>query len=347
MANLMLTTACNLRCPYCFGLDMFGSGQKRHTMAEPLFHDLLDWIDRADLPWMDIHLMGGEPTLHPAFGNMLEELAKKKRKIMIFSNASAPLSEAVFRRSAELGAAWIVNCNPPEVYRENQLEQLHQHLSWLGQAATVTLNIASERTPYRHVFDYIERFGLTRQIKLGIALPTIIHVNEHAQWEKLPAIAAHVMQLFHEAQQRQIGLEFECGVPYCLFNEAQKAELGNIHLSHCGSRLDITPTGDVINCLPLSGVVAVPFRKFEHYGLAREWFQRMQSPYRQVGCDSRCMSCAHRLDGCCSACLAYGMGEYNRIILPPLPDCGQDVRGGIGSFVEPRGAERGPASGGQ
>lgn len=325
MANLMITTACNFRCAYCFGLDLFGPGEQRLCMPMKLYRELLDWIDRADIPEMDVHLMGGEPTLHPAFGEMLEELAGRRRKTVVFSNAATPLDERVFRRSTELGVTWIVNCNPPATYEQNQLQRLHRHLEWLGRAATITFNLTNGNTPYQYVFDYIERYGLSRQMKLGVALPTLWHRNVHAEWNELPAIARHVMELFREARQRQIALEFECGVPYCLFNDAQHNELGAVRVSHCGSRLDITPAGEVINCLPLSRVAAVPFRRFENYRFAREWFQRLQSPYRDVGSMSRCLLCEHRLKGRCSACLAFGLGEYNRISLPPLPGNGVKV----------------------
>jgi hypothetical protein len=214
----------------------------------------------------------------------------------------------------------------------------------LGSAATITFNLTDARTPYGYVFDYIERFGLNRQIKLGVALPTLEHRNVHAQWGEMPAIAEHIMTLFREGRQRQITVGFECGVPYCLFNEAQHAELGNVCVSHCGSRLDITPAGMVINCLPLSRVAAVPFRDFDNYRIAREWFQRQQSPYRQVGSTARCLFCAHRLEGLCSACLAFGMGDYARIPLPPLPasqfkDPAQSESSGDGAARNQEGME--------
>jgi len=320
MANFMLTTACNFRCPYCFGLDLFGAAQARQYLPMSLFRELLDWVDRADVPEMAIHLMGGEPTLHPAFGEMMEELQRRGRKTAVFSNAAAPIAEALVRRSATQGVRWIINCNPPETYRDNQLELLHRHLALLGRTATMTFNLTDGQTPYQYVIDNIERYGLNRAVKLGVTLPTLEHRNEHVKWEALPAIADQVLKLLHELRRRDITLEFECGVPYCLFNEAQHAELGDIHVSHCGSRLDITPTGEVINCLPLYRAAAVPFRCFQNYRQARDWFQRMQAPYRQVGSAARCLCCSDRLAGHCSACLAQGLGDYNRIALPPLPD---------------------------
>lgn len=319
MANLMITTACNFRCPYCFGLDLFGPGKARQYMPLALFKELLDWIDRANLPELAVHLMGGEPTLHPDFANMVEELVKRGRQICVFSNAAAPLDEAVIRRAASMGVRWIVNCNPPDTYRDNQLDLLHQHLAVLGRAANITFNLTDGQTPYQYVLDYIEQYDLNRNIKLGVALPTLEHRNVHAGWDALPAIARQIMKLLRDARRRRIELEFECGVPYCLFSEEEHAELGGNHLSHCASRLDITPAGEVINCLPLCRVASIPFQKFPDYRQAREWYARMQAPYRQVGGAARCLDCAHRLQGLCSVCLAQGLGEYSRIVLPALP----------------------------
>ncbi|HUI07530.1 MAG TPA: radical SAM protein [Verrucomicrobiae bacterium] len=330
MANLMITTGCNFRCPYCFGLDLFGAGQLRQHMSIKLFREIMAWIDRAAVTEMDIHLMGGEPTLHPAFGDMVEELVSRGRKTVVFSNAAAPLDDLLIRRTAELGVSWIVNCNPPATYRDNQLELLRRHLGLLRRAAAITFNFTDGQTPYQHVFDYIEQYDLKRAIKLGVALPTLEHRNASAEWDNLPSIALHILELIRQARRREITVEFECGVPYCLFSEEQHGELRDGAVSHCGSRLDITPTGEVINCLPLFRVAAVPFHRFQNYRQAREWFQRMLAPYRQVGSASRCLLCQYRLEGRCSACLAYGLGEYSRIPLPPLPSREPDESAGPG-----------------
>jgi len=333
MANLMLTTACNFHCPYCFGLDLFGPGQPRQYMPFKLFKELLAWIDRAEVPEMAIHLMGGEPTLHPAFGDMVDELVRRGRKIVVFSNVAAPLDEALIRRTADLGVRWIINCNSPDTYQDHQLALLHRHLALLGGAACITFNLTDGQTPFQYVLDYIEQYGLHRAIKVGVALPTLEHRNVHAGWDTLPAIAEQILKLLREARRREIRMEFECGVPYCLFSEEQHAELRDIHLSHCASRLDITPAGEVINCLPLCRVASFSFQRFRNYRQAREWFQRMQAPYRQVGIASRCLFCAYRLEGRCSACLAQGLGDYNRIALPPIPD--EDLAESAGLGLSP------------
>ena len=320
MANLMITTVCNFQCAYCFGLDMIGPSHPRTNMPMEVFRELLDWIDRGAPPEMDVHLMGGEPTLSPFFGEMVEELAQRKRRTVVFSNAAASLDEAMLRRTVKQGTLWIVNCNDPSTYRGDQLSQLYRNLAVLGPAATITLNITGPQDRFDYVLEYIERYELVREIKLGVALPTMEHRNVFASWDDRPRTGAHIMTIYREAKARGIGLEFECGVPYCLFDEAQHRELDSITVSHCGSRLDITPDGRVINCLPLCKVAAVPFRHFADYGKAREWFARMLNPYRQTGSMAQCLTCEHRLRQHCFACLAFGIAEYDHLVLPPLPD---------------------------
>jgi sulfatase maturation enzyme AslB (radical SAM superfamily) len=319
MANLMITTACNLRCAYCFGMEMVGAGHAPQTMSWEVFIDLLDWIDRGDFPELDVHLMGGEPTLHPRFGDMVRELARRGRKTLVFSNGAAPLDERDLRDSAGSSGVWVVNVNEPETYRDSQLANLEKNLRLLGPAAAITFNMTGPTTKFDHVLDYIERFSLSRSIKIGVALPTLGHQNVYAKRDEFGTIAARIMELARRASAGKISLEFECGVPYCLFTAEQHRLLGEIHVSHCGSRLDITPTGQVINCLPLCKVIAISYRAFADYGQVREWFRKALLPYASLGCNPDCPECPHLIAGRCRACLAYSLGQLNRVSLPAVP----------------------------
>lgn len=326
MPNLMLTTDCNFRCPYCFGREMIGPGHAHETMTFDGFRSLLDWIDAADRPQLDVHLMGGEPTLNPLFGEMIEELARRGRATAVFSNLAAPIEKTVLHRAVRLGVSWIVNANPPETYRDGQLERLHQHLAIVGATGVLTFNITGPGTRWDYVLDDVKRFGLEPRVKIGITLPTLDHRNAHVRRREHRGVARCVMALYAAAKDKGIALEFECGVPLCLFSARQRGQLAGIRISHCGSRLDITPAGLVINCLPLCNVAAVPYAVFEHYGVALDWFRRALLPYRALGNDEACIGCRDLADGHCAPCLANALWEANRIALPPLPD-GTQARG--------------------
>ncbi|MFB0564754.1 MAG: radical SAM protein [Candidatus Aminicenantaceae bacterium] len=319
MANLMITTACNFKCDYCFGKEMINTKRPYQTMEWKLFMNILEWIDRVNMPRMSIHLMGGEPSLSPLFGDMIGELAPRKRDIVIFSNAAAPVEGKTLKDSVRLGARWIVNCNPPSTYPENQLKNLHNHLSILGEAACLSFNIVSPSTEFDYLFDYIEEFKLNPIIKIGVALPTLGHKNVYAKQDDFPRIAARIMELYERAQRSGVNIQFECGVPYCLFTPVQHERLEDIMVSHCHSRLDITPIGNVINCLPLCSVAAIPYSCFSSYSQAQEWFHKAFFPYSSLGITSKCLKCEDLAEGRCQACLAHILGNLNRIVLPPLP----------------------------
>ncbi len=319
MANLMITTHCNFTCRYCFGRDMIGPGHPKTHMSRETFISLLDWIDRAEMDRLSIHLMGGEPTLNPLFFDMIDELDRRNRRIVIFSNAATRMDPHSLREAVGKGIRWVVNCNHPSEYQGNQLENLQANLAIMGKSASVTFNVTGGAFDYSYVFDYIKTYGLDPRIKVGVALPTLQHHNVFAQWNEFPAIAEQILELYRAVTAIGGTIDFECGVPYCLFSAEQHQKLKDVRVSHCNSRLDITPWGEVINCLPLSKMAAVQYDRFDDYGEARKWFANMLMPYRQVGSTSDCLMCESRLDQNCIACHAYGIAEFNRLPLPSLP----------------------------
>ena len=85
-AAFFLTFACNLRCSYCINLH---DGEKRDVQARRPLMDTDDWIAaanrlilRADMP---LTLQGGEPTLHPGFYRIVNEV-KPEIKMDLMTN---------------------------------------------------------------------------------------------------------------------------------------------------------------------------------------------------------------------------------------------------------------------
>ena len=324
MANLMITTACNFRCEYCFGRDIIGPTHPAVNMSWKMFIDLVDWVQSGNIPSMDIHLMGGEPSLHPQFGDMIDELIKREINISVFSNASTPLSSSIIEKSRKYNVQWVVNANHPDFYTEDQMQNLKKNLFSLGDSAYLTFNICGSETPYDYVFDYISKYSLSRKIKIGISLPTMEKNNSYVSFDRFSEISEYVMILHEKAVNEKIEIEFECGVPFCLFSNEQRELLKNIHISHCGSRLDITPWGEVINCLPLARFASFDYKEFRTYRDARDWFFRTVNNYRSVGVEDRCFGCSNIPNGNCGVCLAHGLDKYSSV---PFERMKSDGRG--------------------
>ena len=70
MANIMLTYRCNLNCSYCFANEFVN--KKNTDINVTNFRKAVEFFTRAGD--VSIGLIGGEPTLHPAFDLFMEML---------------------------------------------------------------------------------------------------------------------------------------------------------------------------------------------------------------------------------------------------------------------------------
>ena len=66
MANISIVNYCNLKCPYCFANDMIDNN--RYTMTSDELVKILDLMGRTN---EYVGIIGGEPTLHPKFDEIL------------------------------------------------------------------------------------------------------------------------------------------------------------------------------------------------------------------------------------------------------------------------------------
>jgi len=323
MPNLMLTTSCNLSCPYCFAVDVMDDvGMKQ--MSRETFIGVLDWIDRGDVPQYGIQLMGGEPMLYPDIVAIAEEVHTRARHITIYSNGTVPIVDRLVELSGSGAIDWVINANPPEMYNRKQQEIFDRNLSLLSQQASLCFNFHSLNMDFDHVFDCIEKFDNRRLVKLGITLPTTVKSNDYVGVGMFGEVEKQLEKFFVEARRHGVLIDTECGAPFCLFSNLVQEFTDLIRddlISHCGSRLDITPDGKVINCLPLSRIAAIPYDQFPDYMAASTWFHKWLTTYGVLGLgEDMCLGCETLNAGLCKACAANCLGDFNRIQLPPLPD---------------------------
>ena len=323
MPNFMITTACNLRCDYCFAMDLMASNPAVKNMSLETFKSIMDWVDKSNAQLKTIQLMGGEPTLSPLLLDMMNELEARNHKVIIFSNLTVPLSQAIINTTKANGVEWVVNANDPITYSREQADAVRQNLSALSARASLCYNVYATDMGFDHIFEYISKYQLKPLIKLGIALPTFAKKNAYIHPGQFEQVKIILNKLHARARENNVRIATECGAPYCLFKEILE-QPGDIifedPISHCGSRLDIAPDGTLINCLPLSRAAAKKYTEFEHYGVASKWFHDFVTPYRSLsGIMDECFGCEFLLRGDCKVCLANSLDQYNRLAYPPLP----------------------------
>lgn len=302
----MLTNWCNYKCPYCFGMDQMAPKKKAQAMSDETFLGILGWLDKTHYR-NPIHLMGGEPTLHPKFEWIVDTLLERDFPITVFSNMASDKMPVYAEKLAMLPIFWIANINySSSSLTEEQRERIEGVLHTLGKNVSLNINIMPEGDDEDWPVELIVKHQLARSIKVGFALPTYTQVNRSLEGDEYRVVAEKTVRLAQKAEKYGIKLEYECGIPTCSFTPLQLGTLwkcGSMLQSSCCSRMDVTPDGRLIYCLPMSTVASRPYTDFETYDEAKNWFETQFAPYRRLGRTFRCATCtlmdaAHCNGGC-------------------------------------------------
>lgn len=318
MPNLMLTNYCNYHCSYCFGKDIMFPKNPRQTMSRDTFNGIVEWVKKGPSDRV-FHLMGGEPTLHPDIDWMVARLLEEDMQITIFSNLATKGAVDLAKKIADLPVNWVVNVNDPAHWNAIQQEHITAALEILKGQACLTFNVMPDEDDNLWALEYTRKFNLDKTIKVGFLLPTYNQTNEALNDDQYSVVAAKVTRLAQEAAKYDIQLDYECGVPTCAFTDEQlgilwrcKSELQ----SGCHSRLDITPEGEVIYCLPLATLGSKHFSQWDCYHEACMWFEQRFQPYRMLGRRLECVSCnLHNSAACNAGCLAKNLINCKNINL--------------------------------
>ena len=318
MPNLMLTNYCNYKCSYCFGRDIMYPKNPRLVMTRECFDGIVEWVKKGPSDRI-FHLMGGEPTLNPDIDWMVARLLEEDMFTTIFSNLATPGAVKLAKEVDNLPVDWVVNVNDPAHWNDVQRKNITAALEALGPRASLTFNIMPDEDDNMWALEYTRRYHLRNSIKVGFLLPTYNQTNVALEDDQYSVVAAKVTRLALEAAKYDIHLDYECGIPTCAFTDEQLGILwrcGSALQSGCNSRLDITPDGNVIYCLPLATLGMKHYSEFDSYHESCIWFDQRFGPYRMLGRRFECATCnLHSTTSCNAGCLAKNLIDCKNIRL--------------------------------
>ena len=287
-------------------------------MTRECFDGIVEWVKKGPSDRI-FHLMGGEPTLNPDMEWMIARLLEEDMNITIFSNLATRSACEIAGKIADLPVNWVVNVNDPAHWDDEQRKNITQALDILKSRACLTFNVMPDEDDNMWALEYTKRFHLNNNIKVGFLLPTYNQTNVSLDDKQYSIVAAKVVRLAQEAAKADVHLDYECGIPTCAFTDEQLGILwrcGSKLQSGCQSRLDITPDGEVIYCLPLATLGKKHYSQFENYNEACIWFEQRFAPYRMLGRRIECATCnLHNSLSCNASCLAKNLINCKNIKL--------------------------------
>ena len=132
--DVYIATNCNRRCTYCFlPSDFLASGKR---MSLDSFSDVVSWSQRNGVN--EITLLGGEPSLHPAFAEMASLASARGLNVRVVTNGARR-----FRRLLAEGAVGPQNLTRVAVSLDSLDQTLQDEFrgpgAWQDAMATVDL----------------------------------------------------------------------------------------------------------------------------------------------------------------------------------------------------------------
>jgi cyclic pyranopterin phosphate synthase len=260
-----------------------------------------------------VSLLGGEPSLHPDFVALTAYFAARGFNVTVFTSgilSSAKLAE-LKTQSAQLPpdrVQFVCNINNPEQTPEGakERERLEAFLTAMGRWTMPAFNIYRRDYDIGFLFDLVERFGMRRRLRLGIAHPIPGAGNAAIAVDDIEGVIARLSQWRERFEATRVKPNFDCGFALCKIGDEQLGWLtrlsGRIEFK-CNPAVDITPELEVYCCFPLAGLARKSVFDFDSYRQLVDYYRDLQRRLRAeiAGIFPECADCVHRAEGTCTA----------------------------------------------
>jgi MoaA/NifB/PqqE/SkfB family radical SAM enzyme len=318
MANLAVSATCNMRCPFCFAEEQM-IGMSRSSLpfvSLEAFDDQLAFLARSGID--PVRLIGGEPTLHPRFTELIRRA--RGHHIVVFTSGLVPeRALACLESLPESECTVIVNMNAtrrPDGPDAAEMRRRAAVVRRLGARALLGFTISRADFDLDPLLALIRETSAARAIRLGLAQPILGGHNEYLHPKLYPVVGRRIVDAALRAARDGIRLELDCGFVPCMFGdeglralERAGADLG----WRCNPILDVGVDGTVSHCFPLAGTVDARLTPDLDAPRLRRQFEARTQPYRLAGIYRRCSRCALKRRGeCTGGCLAATMRRYRR-----------------------------------
>lgn len=318
MPNIMITEQCNLRCEYCFAEKQLGDRE----MPLPAFVKALAFCTK-DQPNAHIGIIGGEPTLHSDFENILKTaISSNVNSITVFTNGTNLEQYTKLLTNRKVGL--LVNFNDAEamgdeLYNKMGTGILRLHKDYMPGNINLGLNIHKHHVP--QLDDMLEMCKLMKlpKIRLSVSVPTMEYLK-----------GQHILSYFGELKQTYIdvctsfdaigvAISQDCNyIPRCVFSHGEVTMLTDLSRKYseklqtridyisstvCHPVVDILPDLKAIRCFGLSEELSVDINVFESLNELVGYFAvRLDNPLNCKRIGASCDNCRSLYIGCNMGC---------------------------------------------
>lgn len=311
MPNLLLTNICNRNCPYCFALAQIEAGTTRANweMSWDELETILTYIDPNNGV---VSLLGGEPTLHSKFKEIVVRVSEAGYTIKIFTNGCTSALRNIHGISPD-DIRIILNLNMPDTYNEKEWQQIEKNCILFKDQIALSFNVFRPDFTWDYLKDAILQWGLSRFIRIGMAQPIKGMNNAFLQEKDLRTACSRLVAMAEDLAMDGIAIGFDCGFRPCTFTQEELgilAECNTNFLFVCKPVLDIGPQLMTWRCFPFSVEPGVKLTDFKSLKELEQHFTEKWSSIQKIGNTDECGDCKNMKAAICDGgCLSRGFNK--------------------------------------
>jgi hypothetical protein len=329
VANLSISAVCNQRCPYCFTRDHLADGRDGEDFLRlDDFDARLDFLERSGID--QARFLGGEPTLHPQFPELVARARARDKQVVVFTNGLMSQDAlACLERLSPTACTVLVNVNSPEETPEHIFQRQRETLLRLRQCASLSFNIHRVDFQPNFLLSLIAETDCGPSVRLGLAQPCLSGSNRYVYPHQYVVIGEKIVRFARAAGQSDVTVTFDCGFVRCMFSDEDLQTLESLEADvgwRCNPILDVDINGQVIYCYPLAELGGLPLTPQVDASTLRDAFESRTKAYREAGVFPECSTCHFKRAGVCpGGCLAMSIRRFRQT--PFALDVPQEVDG--------------------
>lgn len=319
MPNIAINNYCNLRCPYCFADDMIK--EKNKFMPLDNYKKVLKYLisNRSGR----IGIIGGEPTLHPLFKQILIETNQccnaANVTALLFTNG---INLEQFIPYIGTHTNILINYNNPHnmtIEQKTKLDLTMKHIQELGwfynNKVKIGCNLYLDCEEYDWIWNAVETYEI-RAIRLSVTSPGGIYTNwrnnKHEYFIKMKPI---FLNFIKKIEEKNLTVNLDCGhIPACYFSKEEIELISKVSgkqytTFNCDPVIDITPDLQVTPCFGSYNPIPLDLDK-NIQGLNRFFLYNHNIPKALNNIQGQCASCKNLKEfQCQGGCLAFSSPE--------------------------------------
>ncbi len=336
MPNIMITDVCNLHCLYCFANEFVNHDANEISMES--FHSALDFIVKDGI-CKTVGLIGGEPTLHSQFREILRAIIDDERVegATLYTNGIC-VKECIFELSHRKFHI-LINCNSPADIGDAAYKKMRDNIAfmvnemYMRDRITLGINVYSDSMDFEYFIALLKDFGF-KKARVSITVPNTDTKRCMNATTYFLTMKSAMKRLFSSLLENGIMPYYDCNkMPSCCISDEDIKEVVqgvnidemlsspqlragedvaiNTPVVHCAPVIDILQDLSAVRCFGLSDVTKVHISDFRNIAELRNYYMGSIDCFAHAtSYSSKCADCRHRKNlECYGGCLAFKISE--------------------------------------